>query len=57
MSYADVMRDAWNHFMLVVSLYAVWTIALSYIGAKNILWDYERFDDTNEPKFEPKFAE
>lgn len=52
----EVMRDAWNHAMLVMSLYAVWTVALAYIGAKNILWDYDLFNDADEPKFEPVFA-
>jgi hypothetical protein len=42
---SEIPRDAWNHFMLVVCLFASWTAALSYMGGKSILWDYEAFKD------------
>jgi hypothetical protein len=42
---SQIPTDAWNHFMLVISLYAIWTSALAYMGGKQILWDYDAFRD------------
>ncbi len=42
------MNDAANHAILVVTLYALWTIALANLGAKRILWDYDSFKEPEQ---------
>ncbi len=42
------MNDAWNHALLVISVFISWSIAVWYIGASKIFWDYEAFEDTSK---------
>lgn len=42
---SEVPQDAWNHFILTVTVFASWTLVLFYMGGKTIMWDYDAFKD------------
>lgn len=39
------MNEAWNHALLVITVFAGWSVAVAYLGGMKIFWDYETFDD------------